>query len=62
MGTNLLLNSGKILAEITSGQVIGAALQGKLNFHPGEKVVFLLSGGNISMDQFEKFKDTIHQL
>jgi threonine dehydratase len=61
-GTNLLLNSGKILAEITSGQVIGAAMQGKLKFHPEDKVVFLLSGGNIGMDQFEKFKDTTHQL
>lgn len=55
-GTNLLLNKGKILAEITSGQVIGAVLQGKLKLKAEEKVVFLLSGGNIGMDQFEKFK------
>lgn len=58
-GTNLLLNSGKILAEITSGLVIGAVLQGKLKFGPEEKVVFLLSGGNIGMDQFEKFKEVL---
>ena len=50
-GTKLLLNSGKILAEITSGLVIGAVLQDKLKFHPEEKVVFLISGGNIGMEQ-----------
>ena len=55
--TKLLLTQGKILAEITSCQVIGAVLQGKLKFKPEEKVVFLLSGGNIGMDQFEKFRD-----
>ena len=55
--TKLLLTQGKILAEITSAQVIGAALQGKIQFTPGEKVVFLLSGGNIGMDQFKKFED-----
>ena len=59
-GTNLLLKSGKILAEITSGQVIGAVLQGKLKFNPGEKVVFLLSGGNIGMDQLDKFKEILY--
>ena len=55
--TKLLLTQGKILAEITSCQVIGAALQGKLKFKPEEKVVFLLSGGNIGMDQFKKFEE-----
>lgn len=57
--TSLLLNKGKILGEITSGLVIGAVLQGKLKFSPKEKVVFLLSGGNISIDQFEKFKGVL---
>lgn len=56
-GTKLLLTQGKILAEITSCQVLGAALQGRLPVKPGEKVVFLLSGGNIGMDQFEKFEE-----
>lgn len=55
--TKLLLTQGKILAEITSAQVIGAALQGKIAFRPDEKVVFLLSGGNIGMDQFAKFQE-----
>ena len=55
--TKLLLTQGKILAEITSCQVIGAVLQGKLKFSPEEKVVFLLSGGNIGMDQFTKFQE-----
>lgn len=56
-GTKLLLTQGKILAEITSAQVIGAALQGRIDFRPEEKVVFLISGGNIGMDQFKKFED-----
>ena len=55
--TKLLLTQGKVLAEITSCQVIGAVLQGKLQFKPQEKVVFLLSGGNIGMDQFKKFEE-----
>ena len=55
--TKLLLTQGKILAEITSCQVIGAVLQGNLHFKPEEKVVFLLSGGNIGMDQFKKFEE-----
>ena len=55
--TKLLLIQGKLLAEITSCQVIGAVLQGNLQFKPEEKVVFLLSGGNIGMDQFEKFEE-----
>ena len=55
--TKLLLTQGKLLAEITSCQVIGAVLQGKLPFKPEEKVVFLLSGGNIGMDQFKKFEE-----
>jgi threonine dehydratase len=50
-------DDGKILAEITSCQVIAAAMQGKLKFKPEEKVVFLLSGGNIGMDQFKKFEE-----
>ena len=55
--TKLLLTQGKVLAEITSCQVMGAVLQGKLKFKPEEKVVFLLSGGNIGMDQFTKFQE-----
>ena len=55
--TKLLLTQGKILAEITSCQVLAAAMQGKIGFQPGEKVVFLLSGGNIGMDQFKKFEE-----
>ena len=54
--TKLLLTQGKILAEITSCQTIGAVLQGKLKVKPEEKVVFFLSGGNIGMDQFKKFE------
>ena len=32
-------------------------VKGKLKFKPEEKVVFLLSGGNIGMDQFKKFEE-----
>ena len=60
--SNLLLNKAKILAEITSAQVVGAVLQGKLKFNPDEKVVFLLSGGNIGMDQFKMFEDVLFLL
>lgn len=56
-GTSILLNQGKILAEITSGLSIGAVLQDKLNFQPKDKVVFLLSGGNISIDQLKQFEE-----
>lgn len=54
--TKLLLTKGKLLAEITSCITIGAILQNKVKLKPEDKVVFLISGGNIGMDQFNKFE------
>ncbi|MDW7685064.1 MAG: threonine/serine dehydratase [Bacillota bacterium] len=55
--TKLFLTSGKLLAEISSCITLGAFLQGAIKFNPDDKVVLFISGGNIGMDQFNKFKD-----
>lgn len=47
----LLLLEGKILAEPSSCIGIGAVLQGAIPVSPGQKVCFVLSGGNIGPDQ-----------
>lgn len=57
--TRLMLMKGKVLAEPSSCVAIGAVLQGKLKFSHSDKVAFLISGGNIGMDQFEKFSDYV---
>lgn len=51
----LLLTEGKLLAEPSSCIGIAAVLQGGLSFRPDQKVCFLLSGGNVGLDQIEKF-------
>lgn len=53
----LILTEGKLLAEISSCITFGAILQGAIKFKPKDKVVFLLSGGNIGLDQINTFKD-----
>lgn len=55
--TKFLLTKGKLLAEISSCITIGAVLQNAIKFKPEDKVVFLLSSGNIGMDQFNKFQE-----
>lgn len=55
--TKLILTEGKLLAEISSCITFAAILQGAIEFKPHDKVVFLLSGGNIGLDQIDMFKD-----
>lgn len=43
----LLLGKGKILAEISSAIVIGAALQNRNKFKKNDNVCFIISGGNV---------------
>ena len=51
----LLLTEGKILAEPSSCIGIGAALSGRIDVN-GKKVCFLLSGGNVGLEQLEVLK------
>ena len=51
----LIVINTKLLAEISSCIVVGAALNGKIKFNEDEKVVFLLSGGNIDRRDIVKY-------
>lgn len=53
----LLLLEGKILAEPSSCIGIGAALQGGLKVNKTDKVCFVVSGGNVGLDQIAKLKE-----
>lgn len=50
-GARLLLESGKLFCEPSSGIVLGAALQGILPVKPTDKVCFIISAGNASLEQ-----------
>ena len=50
-GERLLLSTGKLLSEISSGIVIGSALQFPESFRKKDKVCFVISGGNIDLEQ-----------
>ena len=55
----LLLMEGKILAEPSSCIGIGAALQGELkkwDVKESDKVCFVVSGGNVGLDQIKKLE------
>lgn len=54
----LLLMEGKLLAEPSSCIGIGAAMQGLLNVDKTDKVCFVISGGNVGLEQIEKLKET----
>lgn len=56
-GMKLLLTEGKLLAEPSSCIGIGAVLQGALPVQPEENVCFLLSGGNVGIDQLAMLED-----
>ena len=45
----LLLTEGKVLAEPSSSIGLAAIQCGKLHVTPEEKVVFVLSGGNLDL-------------
>lgn len=51
LGVKTLLLEGKILAEPSSSIGIGAALQGILKISKEDKVCFLISGGNVGLNQ-----------
>ncbi|MEA5093258.1 L-threonine dehydratase catabolic TdcB [bioreactor metagenome] len=53
-GMKLLLNYGKVLAEPSSSISMGAVMQGLCRFKPEDKVVFLLSGGNVDLSLISK--------
>lgn len=53
-GMKLLLNYGKVLAEPSSSISMGAVIQGLCRFEPKDKVVFLLSGGNVDLSLISK--------
>ena len=57
----LLLLEGKILAEPSSSIVIGAALQGVLPVKKTDKVCFVISGGNVGLDQIAKLEAVTFQ-
>ncbi len=50
-GMKTLLEAGKILAEPSSAIGIGAALQGNLPITKNDHVCFLISGGNVGLNQ-----------
>lgn len=52
----LLLLEGKILAEPSSCIGIGAALQGLLKVKRTDQVCFVVSGGNVGLDQITKLE------
>lgn len=47
----LLLTEGNILSEVSSCIGIAAVLEGTLKFKPDEKICFIISGGNLSLNQ-----------
>ena len=51
-----LLTEGKLLAEPAACIGMGAALQGLLPLEPETKVCFLLSGGNVGLEQLEMLR------
>ncbi len=52
-GMKLLLMEGKLLAEPSSCIGIGAVLEGKIPVKPEDKVCFVISGGNVGLEQLE---------
>ncbi|MBE5806857.1 MAG: threonine/serine dehydratase [Clostridiales bacterium] len=55
-GMKLLLLEGKVLAEPSACIGLGAVLQGAIPVSPEMKVCFLLSGGNVGLEQLDILK------
>lgn len=53
----MMLMEGKILAEVSSCIGMGAAMGGKLNASPSDKICFVVSGGNLGFGQLEYLKE-----
>lgn len=53
----LLLLEGKIFAEASGCLPIAAVLDGNVKLNPGQKVCFLVSGGNCAIDQLSVLND-----
>ena len=53
----LLLTQGKLLAEPSSCIGMAAVLQGLIPVSPEDKVCFLLSGGNVGLEQLRILED-----
>lgn len=56
-GMKLLLTEGKLLAEPSSCIGLGAVLQGLIPNVTGKKVCFVLSGGNVGLEQLDILKE-----
>lgn len=56
-GMKLLLTEGKLLAEPSSCIGLGAVLQGLIPSVKGKKVCFVLSGGNVGLEQLDTLGD-----
>lgn len=57
-GQKLMLMEAKILAEISSSISIGGILNGEIEVNPKDKVCFVITGGNLGLDQLDYIKDT----
>ena len=53
----LLLLEGKLLCEPSSAIGMGAALRGQLPLRRTDKVCFVISGGNIALEQLHRLED-----
>ena len=58
-GMKLLLAEGKVLCEPSSAIGIGAVLQGLIKVNPEDNVCFLISGGNVALDQLSILDDVV---
>lgn len=55
-GMKLLLLEGKLLCEPSSAIGIGAVLQGLIHAQPTDRICFIVSGGNISLEQIQALR------
>ena len=53
----LLLLEGKLLCEPSSAIGMGAALRGQLPLRRTDKVCFVISGGNVALEQLHRLED-----